>query len=168
MQIIPVRVGVGGVYAAADITHYGSLSVGGGVSRMWRLSGTTPGGREVRVGIPLSQVAATCVPPAVLMGDLPGDTCPLALLGLTYTDNLSIDNRDPIISYLGIRPFHDSPPPHWTDRFDIRVTAAAGLALDAGFSPGQFLDFLGGWFGVDLARDDRQRGREPSDVQVTE
>ena len=45
--------------------------------------------------------------------------------------------------------------------FDIEVSAYAGVAYArAGLSPGEFLDFLLGWFGVDIAGDDRGLGGE--------
>jgi hypothetical protein len=42
--------------------------------------------------------------------------------------------------------------------FDIEaggtVALVLGLSLHVGFSPGQFLDFLLGWFGIDIGKDD--------------
>lgn len=47
------------------------------------------------------------------------------------------------------------------DSFDIEAGATLGLFLclsvHAGFSPGQFLDFVLGWFGVDIGDDDTPR-----------
>lgn len=44
--------------------------------------------------------------------------------------------------------------------FDLEVGAGFLLAgFDVGFSPGQFLDFLLGWFGIDLGNDDSPEGR---------
>ena len=40
------------------------------------------------------------------------------------------------------------------DAFDIEVGATLGLSARVGFSLGQFLDFVTGWFGLDLAKDD--------------
>ena len=41
--------------------------------------------------------------------------------------------------------------------FDIEVGAFALIVgARAGFSPGEFLDFLLGWFGADIAKDDRR------------
>lgn len=41
------------------------------------------------------------------------------------------------------------------EAFDIEVGAMLGLAaVHVGFSPGQFADFLLGWFGLDIAGDD--------------
>lgn len=38
----------------------------------------------------------------------------------------------------------------------FRLQAGAGVAsLKAGFSPGEFADFLLGWFGADIAGDDQ-------------
>ena len=40
--------------------------------------------------------------------------------------------------------------------FDIEASVYAGIVYArAGFSPGEFVDFLLGWFGVDIAGDDR-------------
>ncbi|MCI0343109.1 MAG: tetratricopeptide repeat protein [Planctomycetales bacterium] len=42
--------------------------------------------------------------------------------------------------------------------FDMEASAYAGVVgLRAGFSPGEFLDFLLGWFGLDIAGDDGDR-----------
>ncbi len=56
--------------------------------------------------------------------------------------------------------------------FDIEVGAnVLIIGARAGFSPGEFLDFLLGWFGVDVADDDRplerrtERKSEPPDDQ---
>ncbi|MCE9583117.1 MAG: hypothetical protein K8T20_11555 [Planctomycetes bacterium] len=38
----------------------------------------------------------------------------------------------------------------WMHRFDIEFRIVFFIAIDAGFSPGEFLDFLLGWVGVDL------------------
>lgn len=48
----------------------------------------------------------------------------------------------------------------WIHLFDVEV--GIGLmffGVNAGFSPGQFLDFLLGWFGIDLAGDDAPEAR---------
>ena len=46
--------------------------------------------------------------------------------------------------------------------FDIEVRVhALIMSARAGFSPGEFVDFLLGWFGVDIAGDDR--GLEPEE-----
>lgn len=43
--------------------------------------------------------------------------------------------------------------------WDIEASAFAGVIYArVGFSPGEFLDFLLGWFGVDIAGDDRAEG----------
>ncbi|MCZ6691298.1 MAG: hypothetical protein O7H41_17055 [Planctomycetota bacterium] len=38
--------------------------------------------------------------------------------------------------------------------FDIEASVYAFVYARAGFSPGEFVDFFLGWFGVDIARDD--------------
>ena len=51
--------------------------------------------------------------------------------------------------------------------FDIEVGAfALILGFKAGFSPGEFVDFLLGWFGVDIAGDDRPL--EPEEAPTPE
>ena len=56
------------------------------------------------------------------------------------------------------RPYYTPPeygtnyPAHyWTQ---IEVTAGAGPSVRVGFNPGELVDFLVGWFGVDLYNDD--------------
>ncbi len=45
--------------------------------------------------------------------------------------------------------------------FDLEVSAfVLVFGLDFGFSLGEFVDFLLGWFGVDIAGDDTPEGRE--------
>ncbi|MHC4663015.1 MAG: HEAT repeat domain-containing protein [Planctomycetota bacterium] len=46
---------------------------------------------------------------------------------------------------------NDFSDPHY---YDIRVTATAIISIDVGFSPVQFVDFVGGWFGYDPLEDD--------------
>ena len=49
--------------------------------------------------------------------------------------------------------------------FDLEVGAfALILGARVGFSPGEFVDFLLGWFGVDIAGDDREMGPEEKPV----
>lgn len=38
----------------------------------------------------------------------------------------------------------------WLHRFDLEVRVCALVSIDVGFSPGEFVDFIVGWFGVDL------------------
>ncbi len=75
------------------------------------------------------------------------------------------------ISYMGINSgplilpgffSHESPPAEPLDpfedmvnAFDVEVGATAGVVgVRLGFSFGQFLDFITGWFGADIAKDD--------------
>ena len=52
------------------------------------------------------------------------------------------------------------PPPRWwrearLHAFDVEAHACLGvLGVHVGFSPGEFVDFLLGWFGLDIAGDD--------------
>jgi hypothetical protein len=49
----------------------------------------------------------------------------------------------------------------WIHLFDLEVGAGFILGgTSIGFSPGQFLDFLLGWFGLDLGGDDTPEGRK--------
>jgi hypothetical protein len=55
------------------------------------------------------------------------------------------------------------------DAFDIEVGASLGLSARVGFSPGQFLDFLLGWFGPDIGDDDTEPQSAPqSDMSEAE
>lgn len=58
----------------------------------------------------------------------------------------------PLLSVEGIHqyPLHD---------FDFEVGASAVLGFSFGFSLGEFLDFLLGWFGLDIANDDGPENR---------
>lgn len=53
------------------------------------------------------------------------------------------------------------------DRFDLELGATVLVGARAGFSPGQLLDFVAGWFGADPAGDDpvpaeaTEEGQEP-------
>ena len=46
--------------------------------------------------------------------------------------------------------------------FDIDATVYAGVVFaGVGFSPGEFVDFLAGWFGLDIAGDDSEWKPQP-------
>ena len=47
-----------------------------------------------------------------------------------------------------------NPAPYYSQ---IEVVAAAGISLRVGFNPGELLDFLLGWFGIDIYDDDLSR-----------
>jgi hypothetical protein len=51
-----------------------------------------------------------------------------------------------------------NPAPYYSE---IEVVAAAGLSLRLGFNPGELVDFLLGWFGVDIYDDDLSRLKKP-------
>ncbi|HLY12496.1 MAG TPA: hypothetical protein VKW04_24545 [Planctomycetota bacterium] len=53
-------------------------------------------------------------------------------------------------SLLSVEGLHSYP----LHDFDVEIGASAILGFSFGFSMGEFLDFLLGWFGVDLAKDD--------------
>ncbi len=51
---------------------------------------------------------------------------------------------------------HEVAPTARIHAFDIEASLHAGIVyLKAGFSPGELADFLLGWFGADIAGDDR-------------
>jgi hypothetical protein len=52
---------------------------------------------------------------------------------------------------------------NWIHDFDVEAGFVAILGLTAGFSLGEFLDFLLGWFGVDIVGDDDAGVREKRD-----
>jgi hypothetical protein len=47
----------------------------------------------------------------------------------------------------------------WLHVFDVEFGLSLFFGFDVGFSPGEFLDFLLGWFGIDIANDDTEEGR---------
>lgn len=52
---------------------------------------------------------------------------------------------------------------NWIHDFDLEAAVVPFLGLSVGFSLGEFVDFLLGWFGIDLARDDTEDGRAARD-----
>lgn len=50
-----------------------------------------------------------------------------------------------------------NPQRPWVDRLDLELGVTVLIGARVGFSPGQLVDFLGGWFGWDPAGDDRLR-----------
>ena len=92
-------------------------------------------------------------------------------LKLVLFENPNADER---LNHLGVEVFDDADVRAATGRlkaadrrkrerlrwanvhaFDVEVNAAAIVGFDLGFSPGEFVDFLLGWFGLDIAGDDR-------------
>jgi hypothetical protein len=53
------------------------------------------------------------------------------------------------------RGTHEKAPVHYWD-LDVRVFAGV-VGVEFGFSFGQFVDFVSGWFGADLGNDDGER-----------
>jgi hypothetical protein len=51
--------------------------------------------------------------------------------------------------------------PYWTQ---IDLVAGAGPSVRVGFNPGELVDFLLGWFGIDIYGDDRSRRRGRSEA----
>lgn len=54
-------------------------------------------------------------------------------------------------------------PEDWLHQFDFEVGGGFILGVNFGFSLGEFLDFLLGWFGVDIAGDDDENRRRERD-----
>jgi len=54
----------------------------------------------------------------------------------------------------GLKTFYIEKERKLIDAFEFEVGATLGISARVGFSLGQFLDFITGWFGVDLAGDD--------------
>ena len=94
----------------------------------------------------------------------PGDPSPTFLSHVAGPSRLRRGSDDhkcvgwlPCVWDLASAPSVQDPWPRWRaiHAFDIEVAAYAGLLhARLGFSPGEFADFLLGWFGLDLAGDD--------------
>jgi hypothetical protein len=64
------------------------------------------------------------------------------------------ENEEIEIREGNLKPFFVKKERKLIDALDVEVGATCGLSARAGFSPGQFADFLLGWFGLDIAGDD--------------
>ena len=99
------------------------------------------------------------------LGDKATDVCIVCMGGSEINQGERSAVRGKNVAYRpsGI-PFWDPPPPEspnparWT-----QIEVAAGLlgGVRLGFNPGELLDFLLGFFGVDLYGDDLARGDKP-------
>lgn len=67
-------------------------------------------------------------------------------------DKSDIEDECYIIHFLDVGA--TNPQRAWVDRFDLELGVTIGIGARVGFSPGQFVDFLGGCFGWDPAEDD--------------
>ncbi|MCU0723676.1 MAG: hypothetical protein MUC63_08685 [Planctomycetes bacterium] len=57
-------------------------------------------------------------------------------------------------------PFEGDPQEtRWTDLFWVSASARCFVGATAGFNPAEFVDFLLGWFGVDIAGDDDRESK---------
>lgn len=86
--------------------------------------------------------------------------------GLWYHQMKSGNSRDPEHRCFVLLPpllCDGDGPENWLHQFDLEVGGGFLLGLNLGFSPGEFLDFLLGWFGVDLAGDDPEERRKTRD-----
>lgn len=70
-------------------------------------------------------------------------------------DKSHIEDECYIIHFLDVGA--TNPQRAWVDRFDLELGVTIGIGARIGFSPGQFVDFLGGCFGWDPAEDDPQQ-----------
>jgi len=59
-----------------------------------------------------------------------------------------------LVHFLPVGATHPTRP--WLDRFDLEIGATVLIGARVGFRPGQFLDFIAGCIGFDLAHDDRE------------
>lgn len=74
-----------------------------------------------------------------------------SLSGYTSVSVFGFNYHPFIDDYLGIK----SRRQEVIDAFDIDVSVQAGVVgIGIGFSPGEFADFILGWFGADIAKDD--------------
>lgn len=61
-----------------------------------------------------------------------------------------------------------NPQRPWVERFDLEVGVTVLIGARVGFSPGQLVDFVGGWFGWDPAGDDQSLMGEPAGTATIE
>lgn len=167
-----------GLIADVDVhlTEWVATGAGVGLSQKWGFAGRHPvgfGGDDARTGLDV-HVTAPLVPLGFWLmprGTTPGCT-ECATLRFFCTDFCIRDGEAPApynwspysqasrsILLLNMCPFHDCPEagprPKTIDAFDLSLGATVlPVSVRAGFSPGQFLDFLLGWFGLDIASDD--------------
>jgi HEAT repeat protein len=74
-----------------------------------------------------------------------------AAMGLTLLGGLNVVELQPSNENYRMKP----PTPFLREKFFIEVSATLGVVgFDLGFNPVEFVDFLLGWFGADVAGDD--------------
>ncbi len=133
-----------GVGVQADVTIGELAHVGVGSSRRWSgglFYGDIQGERRVEDHLPLSLIWTVTAP----------DT--ESVHSLRYGDATQSQHRC-FIAVPGefARGTHEKPLIHY---WDLEVKVFAGVVgIELGFSFGQFVDFLSGWFGADLGNDD--------------
>ncbi len=77
------------------------------------------------------------------------------------------EHVDPHLCWFVHAPHHPTAEPamRWHEILDVKAGVNAGLVgARAGVSPGELLDFVLGWFGIDIAGDDKKpesRSQEP-------
>jgi HEAT repeat protein len=171
------RVGIAyGLGVRAQVTNFFSASMGGASEKIEvGYFGRTPVKAEWGgwVGPPASQIYAICtgivvahgigdkIPPNPVGGVLLGLAGQLCTDGRGYTDQ-SLPNALCAIG-VNIAEFCpdswgariEPPTPFLREKFFFEVGACVGVVgFDAGFNPAEFVDFLLGWFTVDISGDD--------------
>lgn len=70
---------------------------------------------------------------------------------------------------IGIAPlWRYSEKKHRGQLYQVDVTAALGLSLRLGFNPAEFLDFILGWWGVDILDDDMETKKKAASNQTSD
>lgn len=125
---------------ATDALH---LAVGGGVHGEAGFVGRKPGAASMMtLGLPV----APFMEEGILYGRYVFDEC--------FGDWKEADVQDECyaLHFLNAKP--TNPRHRWVEAFDLEAGAIVLVGGRIGFSPGQFADFLAGWFGADPAGDD--------------
>lgn len=174
-EIFRVQAGLGvGLGAAAQAGPVAHLGLGGGVIPYQYGVGWTYG-RGYAFGLGGADLYdVELFWPATLIGDGSGRSLGEGWHHVADREGRrDVDSRDHVCWGLAPGLFTRFPSPEgrllWTPRgaetnrwghvhsWDLEASAYAGLlVVRVGVSPGELLDFVLGWFGVDLARDDRR------------
>lgn len=129
--------------ATVHLTDALHLAAGGGVHVEAGLAGGRPGAAGVAViGLPAA--------PLLEDGVLHGRYLFTEASGAWRADD--VEDECYIVHALDLPPTH--PRTHAVRALDVEVGGALLLGARFGFSPGELVDFLLGFVGVDLARDD--------------
>jgi hypothetical protein len=71
-----------------------------------------------------------------------------------------------VIPFVSTEGWNGSIPAHYYSQ--IEVVVGVGVMVRLGFNPGELLDFLLGWFGVDIYHDDYYAENEPPQTEIME